>query len=144
MEENRRKAKSLVERILAKLISDSVITLTYKTLAQEPCEGCDEDWPSQFDHACMAYGRAIESHLYDFVDEYYEEAASSVHLTRVIDICNRVSARLGARFEGLEVEDIASVVTDTLRAWQTDATDIIQWYYITACTRETELIEEVM
>ena len=145
VEESRRKARSLVERILAKLISSDIIRLAYKTLAQEPCEGCDENWPSQFDHACMAYGKSVESRLYDFVDEYYEEAAASVQLSKVMEVYNWVSIHSGAeyRYEGLD-EDIASIVMETLYAWQTDSTDLIQWYYLTGSSRETELMEECM
>lgn len=129
---------------MAKLITDNVIRLVYQKLAREPCEGCVEDWPSQFDHACMAYGKAVESHLYDFVDDYYEEAVSCVQVSRVIDIYNQMYVHFGAdyTYEGVE-EEIASIVTETLYSWETDSTDIIQWYYC-ADYGEVELMNRIM
>ena len=69
------RATRLTKRILTKLITDEILHLIYRAQEQLGCEGCEKTWPSQWDHACLFFGR---NPVCCIEHEYIEEATQSL------------------------------------------------------------------
>ena len=120
----KQRVKTLVKRILTRMVTDRIFNLTCTAQEQLGCEGCEKDWPSQYDHACLFCGMKPICCLSDYVDEYYERAAQSVDKTQISLVFGAVTSRLGVgpfTYHGMNINDI---IDQVLNEWKLDPADI--------------------
>ena len=144
----RSRARTLTERILTKLITDEIFKLVYRAQEQLGCEGCEEDWPSQWDHACLFFGKNPECRIDDFVPEYLEEAMELLDTGRVLSIFQAVTNLLGASsFIGDELDldaEINITISNILNKWKLNQKDISLSFYSSSFNKTYELIDNVL
>ena len=108
------------------------------------CEGCEKDWPSQYDHACLFFGMNPICCLSDYVDEYFVRAAQSVDKTKVALVFGAVTSRLGVgpfTYEGMNMNDI---IDQVLNEWKLDPADLSRSFYTNVFDILTELIDDMI
>ena len=76
------------------MVTDNILKLVYSAQGQLGCEGCEENWPSLCDHECVFFGMHPPCRLYDYVSDYYEEAAELVDVDKVVDVFDVVNTYL--------------------------------------------------
>ena len=140
----KQRVKTLVKRILTRMVTDRIFNLTYEAQEQLGCEGCEKDWPSQYDHACLFFGMNPVCCLSDYVDLHYERAAQSVNKTQVILVFGAVTSRLGVgpfSYEGMNMDDI---IDHVLNEWKLDPADLSRSFYTNVFDILTELIDDMI
>ena len=140
----KQRVMTLVKRILTKMVTDQIFSLTYEAQEQLGCEGCEKDWPSQYDHACLFFGMDPTCCLSDYVDLHYERAAQSVDKTQVALIFGAVTSRLGVgpfTYEGMNMDNL---IDQILNEWKLHPADLSTSFYTTAFDIVTELIDDRM
>ena len=139
------RAKKLTKQIMTKLITDEIFQLVYHAQEQLGCEGCDNNWASQWDDACMFFGMNPECHVRDFIPEYFEQAMQSVNTDRVLPIFQAAAALLGSgSFIGEEMDlntELNSIVSDISHDWKIDQADIAISFYSIHFDNTTDLIQ---
>ncbi|XP_038058687.1 uncharacterized protein LOC119730560 [Patiria miniata] len=143
--DRRARARRLTKRILTKLITDEILRLVYRAQEQLGCEGCEEDWTSQWDHACLFFGVNPENRIDDFMDEHFDEAIQSLDTGRVLPMFHAVAALLGASSfsgEGVDLNaEINPIIADILTEWKADQSDIGTSFYTMLFDNTTELVQ---
>ena len=142
------RATRLTKRILTKLITDEILHLVNRAQEQLGCEGCEKNWPSQWDHACLFFGRSPVCCIEQFVPEYIEEATQSLDTNWVLSIFQAVAALLGAdSFIGDEVDlsiELNTMIVDILTDWKAVPEDVSISFYSPLFDETSELILHVM
>ena len=140
----KQRVKTLVKRILTRMVTDRIFNLTYEAQEQLGCEGCEKDWPSQNDHACLFFGMNPICCLSDYVDEYFVRAAQLVDKTQVVLVFGAVTSRLGVgpfTYEGMNMYDI---IHQVLNEWKLDPADLSRSFYTNVFDILTELLDDDM
>ena len=83
----RSRTARLTKRILSKLITNEILKLVCQAQAQHVCEGCLNDWKSQWGHKCLFYGMNPEYCLLEFVSEYFEEVVQALDTSLLLSVC---------------------------------------------------------
>ena len=142
------RATRLTERILTKLITDEILHLVYRAQEQLGCEGCEQNWASQWDHACLFFGLNPVCRMEHFVPEYIDEAMQSLDTNRVLSTFQAVAALLGAEsFIGDEVDsrtELNTMIVDILNDWRAVPEDVSISFYSPLFDKTSELIQHVV
>ena len=141
----RSRATRLTKRILTKLITDEIFHLVYRAQEQLGCEGCEEDWTSQWDHGCLFFGVNPECRLQDFVPDYLEEAMQSLDTNRVLSIFQAVTSSLGADafiVDGADLNnELNAMIENTLNDWRAIPEDVSISFYSPFFDKTSDLIQ---
>ncbi|XP_022083646.1 uncharacterized protein LOC110975445 [Acanthaster planci] len=141
----REKSKTLTGLILTKLITDEMFRLVNRAQEQLGCEGCEEGWPSLFEHACTFYGVCPESRIHEYIGEFLEEAWRSVDTNRVRPIFHATISLLGAaEFTGQEMDMISTLntfVQDIVNEWKNKPDQIVDFFLDRGFNNTTEIIQ---
>ncbi len=138
--------KMVIKRILTKIVTDEILRLVYANQDALGCEGCEMFWGTQDEHQCLFFGVSPASNLYDYVDEWYSDAASCVKPDKVIDIFDAVNISLNVTESSEDGQNIDKhvVIKEVLDEWREDPDDIARSFYSTFFNNLTELIDSTM
>ena len=137
----------LLQRILGKQVKARIVKRVYQTQQQLPCEGCQEHWGNQDEHACLFFGNGPEYRVEDFVSDHYEHVVSTIDTNEVIEVFDAVCRILfgaDATQAGLTKETLKDITQDILLGWQNETEDITQTFNsfrfpnVTTCVRARE------
>ncbi len=128
-------------------MKDRIVQRVQHIQQQLPCEGCQEHWPSQVDHACLFFGDTPEYHVEDFVSEHYEHVVSSIDGNEIIDVflaACRLLADGGFMHADLTKETLNDIIQDILMVWKTETEDIAKTFNSYLFPNVTKLLGFVM
>lgn len=119
----------------------------YQIQQQLPCEGCEENWASQDEHACMFYGVTPEYCVEDFVPLHYDNVQSSIDANEIISIFYAVRRLFDDETfirTGLTKEALNDVIHDILMSWKNSTEDIAPSFRSYSFSNLNRLINYVM
>ncbi|XP_033646399.1 uncharacterized protein LOC117305628 [Asterias rubens] len=143
----RARVRLLLKRILGKIVKDQIVRRVYHIQQQLPCEGCQENWPGQDDHACLFFGDTPEYRVEDYVSEHYKHVASSIDANEIFDVFYAVCQLLvamGFTHPKLSKETLNDTIQEILLGWENETEDIAQTFNSWSFLNVTRLLDFVM
>ena len=136
----------VIKRILTKIVTDEILRFVYVAQDALGCEGCEENWGTQDEHQCLFFGISPTSNLYNYVDEWYSDAAPCVKPNKVIDIFDAVNISLNVTKSSEDGQNIDkhAIIKEIMDGWGEDPDDIARSFYSTFFNNLTELIDSTI